>query len=203
MQPEADRILVCGFGPFPGVEKNPTTDLVRSLPWRLADFNVHRWVLPVSWRDSGPWLRRRVAAVQPHMLLLTGVGSREGCGQVERAATNELDGKPDARGQMLLPGPIDPRSPRKHRKSCPWPVEDLVEGLVRKAHQVYASEDAGKYLCNHTLYAALDIELEAGSGFLHLRGGGYEGLYDPRRKLLIDLIKSLHIILRMQRESLP
>ncbi len=200
MQPEADRILVCGFGAFPGVTDNPTTDLVRSLPWRLGGFNVHRWVLPVSWQDSSAWLRRRVRAVSPHLLLLTGVGSREGCAQLESGADNRQNGQPDVQGDMLLPGPIDPRRKLTHRKSCPWPVGDLVEGLQRRGHLVEESSDAGSYLCNHTLYQALDLGVPAGTGFLHVRGGGYEGLGDPRRLAMMELIRSLHLVLRLNRE---
>ena len=198
VQPKADRILVCGFGPFPGVPDNPTTALVRSLPWRLGGFNVHRWVLPVSWQQSGAWLRRRVQSVSPDLLLLTGVGSQAGTAQLETGATNRQDGRPDAFGDMLLPGPIDPRQKLGHRKNCPWPISDLVEGLQRRGHHVQASDDAGAYLCNHTLFHALDLPIPADSGFFQVRGGGYEGLADPRRLALMDLIRSLHLVLRLR-----
>jgi len=200
VQPEADRILVCGFGPFPGVTDNPTTALVRSLPWNLAGFNVHRWVLPVSWQHSGAWLRRRVQTVSPHVLLLTGVGSREGYVQLETVAINQQDGQPDALDEMLLPGPIDPRQKVGHQKPCPWPVADLVEGLQRRGHPIESSDDAGRYLCNHTFYEAVDLPVPAGVGFMHVRGGGYEGLRDPRRLALMELIKSLHLVLRLHQE---
>ena len=190
------RILVTGFGPFPGVPENPTADMVRSLPRRLMGLKVHYRVLPVSWSRSSVHLSRAIDLVVPHLVLMCGVSNQESCARLEMHALNRLDGRPDDGGELLLPGPINPVRPMSHKRPCHWPVEDLVKALRGKGHDALCSKDPGRYLCNHTFYSAFDAPAPAGIGFLHVAPGPFTGRKDPRRRLLADLIHALDLWLR-------
>ena len=155
------RILVTGFGPFPGMPENPTADLVRSLPRRLMGLKVHRRVLPVSWARSPEHLQRAVDQVVPHLALMLGVAGQDQTGRLETQALNRMDGRPDADGALLLPGPIEPKRRMEHALKCHWPTEQLVDALRARNHDLVCSEDAGRYLCNYTYYRAFSTPLPA------------------------------------------
>ena len=190
------RILVTGFGPFPGMPENPTSEIVRSLPRRLMGLKVHYRVLPVSWQHSSEHLNRAVDLVVPHLVLMLGVSNQESCARLEMQAYNRLDGRPDDAGNLLLPGPIDPTKPMTHKRVCHWPTEEMVKMLRAKGHDAAVSDDPGRYLCNHTFYSAFDAPAPAGVGFLHVAAGAFTGRKDPRRRLLSDLIRALDLWLR-------
>ena len=190
------RILVTGFGSFPGVPENPTADLVRSLPRRIMGLKVHRRVLPVSWARSSEVLERAVDRVVPHLVLMLGVATQEATGRLETRALNRLDGRPDSDGDLLLPGPIVPTRDLEHARNCHWPIDEFIKSLHVKGHRIVSSENAGRYLCNHTYYKAFDVPASAGVGFLHVAPGTYQDRCDPRRQLLVDLIRALDLWLR-------
>ena len=190
------RILVTGFGPFPGVPTNPTAELVCSLPRRIMGLKVHRRVLPVSWERSSQVLARAVDRVVPHLVLMLGVATQEATGRLETRALNRLDGRPDADGALMLPGPIVPTRKLEHALTCHWPIDDFVKSLHVKGHHIVSSDNAGRYLCNHTYYSAFDCPASAGVGFLHVAPGVFTDRHDPRRKLLVDLIRTLDLWLR-------
>lgn len=190
------RILVTGFDVFPGVPDNPSARLARSLPCRIMGLKVHRRVLPVSWARSTPMLARAVDRVVPHFVLMLGVAQQEATGRLETQALNRLDGRPDGDGELLLPGPIAPTRGMDHALRCHWPIDQIVRTLHVKGHHIERSDDAGRYLCNHTYYNAFDVPASAGVGFLHIRSGAYQGVNDPRRRLLLDVIRALDLWLR-------
>ena len=187
------RILVTGFGPFPGVPDNPTGGLVRSLPSHLLGLKVHRWVLPVSWQRGPEHLARAVDRVVPHLVLMLGVGRANA---LELQAYNRMDGRPDVDDELRLPGPIMPTRATDHALRCGWPVPELVGQMRGRGHELVVSRDAGRYLCNACFYRSFELPATAGSGFLHVAPGPYQGLSDPRRLLLTDLIRALDLWLR-------
>jgi pyroglutamyl-peptidase len=183
------RLLVTGFGSFPGVDENPTAALVRSLPRTIDGNRVHRLVLPVSWGRTEPCLRRRVVALRPDIVLLTGVANQAAPGRLESGAINWQDGRPDADRQSFPARPIDARRPKSTRVLCAWPVAELCRQL--SASGLVASDNAGSYLCNRSLFCALELDPPEGAGFVHLASGVYRGVSDPRRQLLVSLIADL------------
>jgi pyroglutamyl-peptidase len=157
---------------------------------------VHRRVLPVTWERAAPALARGVDQVVPHLVLMLGVATQDMTGRLENRAFNRLDGRPDAEGALMLPGPIVPTRPMDHSRSCHWPIEQLVKSLHLRGHQLTESNNAGRYLCNHTYYNAFDCPAPAGVGFLHVAPGPLENRHDPRRRLILDLIRALDLWLR-------
>ena len=88
------RILVTGFGPFPGAPYNPTQPLVARLT-RLrrpafADVELSHHIFPVTYKAVDRELPLALAQHQPHALLMFGLASRTGYVRVETRARNAV-----------------------------------------------------------------------------------------------------------------
>src|SRR5690554_802095 len=71
------RLLVTGFGAFPGAPENPTEALVRALaeepPARFGAGALRAAVLPTDYRRSWPALRRLYGAFAPDLVVHFGL----------------------------------------------------------------------------------------------------------------------------------
>jgi pyroglutamyl-peptidase len=154
-------ILVTGFGPFPGVELNPTAGVVRAIHGRrLAGHTVVGRVLPVAWR-RGPAETIAVARRSGAALVVgLGVATRRDRVEVERQAVRMVDRLPDADGSdsLGLEGP-----------ECVAATLD-VDQLAR-ALAAGTSSDAGRYVCNAWLYQ-VTLGLDVPVGFVHVPRAG-------------------------------
>ncbi len=164
------RILMTGFGPFPGVPANASERIVLRaaelpLPPRIALFTG---IIPVSWADARDAVREAVAETQPHAILHFGVSRRVTCFEVETRAFNLSGPKPDAAGAIRPGEPLDMHGERALEATLA-PAR-LIGALRRGGHPARISRDAGRYLCNAVLYWSLR---DAGAGapltaFVHL-----------------------------------
>jgi len=77
---DGPRILITGFGPFPGAPFNPTEPLVaRLLQLRrpaLSDVKIFGHVFQVTYEDVDRQLPLLLASHRPHALLMFGLASR-------------------------------------------------------------------------------------------------------------------------------
>lgn len=135
------KILVTGFGSFPGVERNPTEALALALDGLvLGSVAVTSLVLPVSYR-RGP-AAAVAAALERGADLVVGFGvSRRAQIEVERRALLVREGRPDIDGETAtgLDGPDEIFATLDAARLA----ELLSAGL---------SDDAGRYVCNAWLY---------------------------------------------------
>ncbi|MEP9352992.1 peptidase C15 [Xanthobacter sp. KR7-65] len=151
------RILVCAFGPFPGVPVNPSqlaaADLLRLRRPTLAGIALHFEALPTRW-DALARLDTRLAELAPDAVLLLGVAARRRRISIEQVAENAARAAPD----------VARRHPAARRLSATAPgrLVSAVAGsplavALRKAGIAAAnSQDAGRYLCNASYFHALD-----------------------------------------------
>jgi pyroglutamyl-peptidase len=150
------RLLVTGFGPFPGVAINPSgkvAALVADSPrLRRLGIEAQALVLPTAYTA----LEGVLAPALAHgfdAVLMIGVAGRAREIRVERRALNRASLlAPDAAGQrrtslMLGPGPA-------HRLSAVAP-SPVLDRLRRHRLPCRPSRDAGRYLCNASYFAAL------------------------------------------------
>src|ERR1700710_402579 len=86
------RILITGFGPFPGAPHNPTMPLVaRLLRLRRPAFSegeLSGHIFPVTYKAVERGLPRLLAEPPPHALLMFGLASRTPHGRIETRARN-------------------------------------------------------------------------------------------------------------------
>lgn len=163
-------LLVTAFGPFPGAPTNPSADIVAELEryWRgrfsRMGVKLVTAVLPVVYA-IGPLLDALVAREKPDAIVHLGLAARRRCVTVETRARNIVSRlKPDAQGAFA--------SSRAHLTSAGaslpvgWDAGRLVAGLRHAGLDAHASNDAGDYICNATLWRSL--ETGAPAVFIHV-----------------------------------
>ena len=180
------RILITGFGPFPGAPFNPTQPLVARLT-RLrrpafADVELSSHIFPVTYTAVDRELPLALARHRPHALLMFGLASRTGYVRIETRARNAVT--------MLWP---DASQTRSRKGSIAGGADAKTFGphtrkLLRAADgagiDARPSRDAGSYLCNYLSWRAIEA-VETGDGprlaaFVHIPPLARDG--SPRRR---------------------
>ncbi|WP_454916992.1 pyroglutamyl-peptidase I family protein [Xanthobacter sediminis] len=165
------RILVCAFGPFPGVPVNPSArlalKLARTRRPALADIDLRVEILPTRWDALGE-LARHLDGFKPDAVLLLGVAPRRRALCVETRAVNAAADHPDAARRHPGARRIDPQAPLVLRTRAHVPP------LVAAARSAFAStrpsRDAGRYLCNASYFTALAWAKGIPVVFVHVPG---------------------------------
>jgi len=166
------RVLLTGFGPFPGVAENPSGWLVEALAAQgSTDCDIHRRVLPTL-------TPRLHADQQPHVMIHFGVSSRAQGLRIERSAHNRAASRADARGALPATPAISPQGAM--RLDSGLPVTALAAHLRANGHAAAASRSCGRYLCNFLYYRSLEWARPNGGDALfvhvpltHAQGGAY------------------------------
>ena len=152
------RILVTGFGPFPGFAENPSAWLVETLAERerAARRALDARILPTAWADVA-LIPRLFETLQPHAMIHFGVSARAKAFHIEASAHNRVARRDDARGAMLKARTIRESGPS--RFDTPFPAADLAAHLRRSGIAARTSRSAGAYLCNFLYYHSLEWAL--------------------------------------------
>jgi len=160
---DAATVLVTGFGPFPGVEDNPSGRFARGVDGMVIDgVSVVGRVVPVEWRRAWPAIAAAVEAHAPVALLMYGVATRRTRVEVERIARNVIGRQLDAAGEVPSGRQIVPDAPSELPTTLPW------ASLL--GPDVGTSLDAGDYLCNYVMYRSVHqlCDRLRYCGFVHL-----------------------------------
>jgi pyroglutamyl-peptidase len=152
------RILVTGFGPFPGAPYNPTQPLVARLV-RLrrpafSDVELSSHIFPVTYNAVDRQLPLALQQHRPHALLMFGLASHTPYLRIEtRARKGSIAEGADAQR-------FGPHTAKLLR---------AAEGTGIDAR---ASRDAGSYLCNYLSWRAIEaVDADSGprlAAFVHI-----------------------------------
>lgn len=168
------RILVTGFGPFPGAPYNPTMPLVQRLTQlrrpAFGDVELISHIFHVTYATVDRELPELIAQYRPHALLMFGLAERTRHVRVETRARNAVTTRfPDAdrnraRKGSIVGGGTDAMMFGPH-------TAKLLRAAVSTGIDARASRDAGSYLCNYLSWRA--IEATCGNGprlaaFVHI-----------------------------------
>jgi len=180
------RILVTGFGPFPGAPYNPTQPLVARLTRlrrpALDDVELSSHIFPVTYTAVDRELPLALAKHKPHALLMFGLAGRTGYLRIETRARNAVT--------MLWPDAAQTRSRKGSiangadaQRFGPHTAK-LLRAATATGIDARASRDAGSYLCNYLSWRAIEA-IDAGNGprlaaFIHIPPLARSG--DARRK---------------------
>ena len=203
------RILITGFGPFPGAPWNPTQPLVARLTKlrrpAFADIDFSSHIFPVTYKAVDSELPKLLKEHRPQALLMFGLAGRTAHVRVETRARNAVT--------MLWP---DAAQTRSRTGSIGLGPDAAMFGphtakLLHAARatniDARASRDAGAYLCNYLSWRAIeavgtdnDLQLAA---FVHIpllaRNGAamrkgtsritLEELVDAGEAMLLEMVK--------------
>jgi pyroglutamyl-peptidase len=188
------RLLVTGFGPFPNAPENPTQTLMASLaaepPEKFGAAALRAIVLATDYRKSWLVLRRAYVALAPDVVVHFGLSRNADALAVERVGRRRVDAsRPDAAGFAPPSGMCRRSGPDE--LAATLPVDATVKALVEQGFPAAASDDAGGYVCNATLYRSL-LAVNPGDrrlvGFIHVPPEGRNGWTGARLKQAAELI---------------
>jgi pyroglutamyl-peptidase len=152
------RILITGFGPFPGAPFNPTQPLVaRLLQLRrpaLGDVELSGHIFPVTYQAVDRELPQLIAKNRPQSLLMFGLATRTAHVRIETRARNAVTTRwPDAERTRARKGSIV--SGADAMMFGPHTVK-LLRAADGTGIDARASRDAGSYLCNYLSWRAIE-----------------------------------------------
>ncbi len=179
---EQSTVLLTGFGPFPGVGRNATAELVPAIAatarGRFPETEIIDAVLPVTWAEGPEACAQLVAKHNPDLILHFGVSDNAAGFVIETVAQNACVAAPDADGELPPLELLDLEA--KPDLASTVPCEAIGGRLRELGLPVEMSTDAGGYLCNAVLFNSLN-SAAAGVriGFVHVPTAlaeGYDGL---------------------------
>ena len=203
------RILITGFGPFPGAPYNPTQPLVaRLLRLRrpaLGDVELSSHIFPVTYKAVDRELPKLLTRHRPQALLMFGLASRTSYVRVETRARNAVTTLwPDAAQTRARKGSIADGADAQ--RFGPHTAK-LLLAAKRTGLDARASRDAGSYLCNYLSWRAIEaVNADNGprlAAFVHIpplaRGGALrrkglsritlEELVDAGEAMLLEMVR--------------
>ncbi|WP_405219065.1 SRPBCC domain-containing protein [Agrococcus sp. Ld7] len=164
------KILLTAFEPFGGDAENASFEAVRLLADAWADdpqpgIELVTGVLPVAFADAGPALAALLDQHAPDAVLSVGEAGGRSAITPERWAANEDDARiPDNAGDQPRGTAIDPAGPE--RRASGLDADALVSAILQVGLPADASDDAGRFLCNHVAYLVAGLDVPG--GFLHV-----------------------------------
>jgi pyroglutamyl-peptidase len=151
------RVLLIGFGPFPGAPLNPSALLVKSLARRrrpaFAEIVRTTHVFATAYAAVDRDLPKLLAA-GPDIVLMFGVAGRRRHLCIETRARNAVSLLfPDASGYRPRQGIIASGEPAALRGAAPF--ARLLGAVRASTVPARLSREAGRYLCNYAYWRAL------------------------------------------------
>jgi pyroglutamyl-peptidase len=193
------RVLITGFGPFPGAPENPSAWLAKALvEWAPpeCDAELNARVLPTEWR-AVTFMPKFYASLQPTLMIHFGIHQQAKALRLERSAHNRTNSRADASGAL-------PPSARVHfggpdRLDTALPVPELAARLRGCGVPAASSRSAGSYLCNFLYYHSLAWAKTSDSVvlFVHIPPVDAEGVSEA------TLLRGAQAILRFGLDLAP
>ena len=152
------RLLVTGFGPFPGIPRNPSAALVRRLArhrgLQRAGISVVPLLIPTEYAAAARLVPEALQKAKPEAILMFGVAGRQRHLSLETRAVNRVSIlHPDAAGIRSAGLTLMARGAPVLRARAPVPA---LQGAAERAGvRTRLSRDAGRYLCNAAYYRML------------------------------------------------
>lgn len=152
------RILITGFGPFPGAPYNPTMPLVKRLTQlrrpAFSEVELIGHIFHVTYDTVDRELPELIARHRPDALLMFGLADRTAHVRVETRARNAVTTLfPDADRNRARKASItdgaDAQTFGPH-------TAKLLRVAVSTGIDARASRDAGSYLCNYLSWRAIE-----------------------------------------------
>jgi pyroglutamyl-peptidase len=216
------RVLITGFGPFPGAPYNPTMPLVKRLTQlrrpAFGDVELIGHIFHVTYNTVDRELPELIVQLRPQALLMFGLADRTAHVRIETRARNAIT--------TLFP---DADRNRARKGSIIDGADAMVFGphttkLLRAADgtgiDARPSRDAGSYLCNYLSWRAIEatgsdngprlaafvhVPLIARNGTPQRKGAPHrvtlEEMVDAGEAMLLEMVKLTRGALRSGKQS--
>lgn len=147
------RLLITGFGHFPGMPANPSALLARHLARSrpAGGARTERRLLATRW-DEAAGFPALLAQTQPDIVLMLGVAARRRLVSIEIVGRNATGAFPDAAGHRPASRVLEPGAPAQRALAArPAPLLAALRAAGVPAH---LSRHAGRYVCNALAFRA-------------------------------------------------
>lgn len=169
--PSSRRILITGFEPFDGAERNPSWDLAEQLRTRAeageltaqaeaeAPLTLETLLLPVEYEAAGTLLRTRLdeltaAGDPPELVIALGLAGGTAAVRLERVGINLRDARiPDNAGAQPADQPVVVDGDGALFSTLR--VKAAAARITAAGIPVELSLSAGTFVCNDVLYTLL------------------------------------------------
>jgi pyroglutamyl-peptidase len=153
------KVLILGFGPFPGAPRNPSAILAERLARQrrpaLEGTTLTAHVFATAYAAIDRELPKLFAA-KPDIVLMFGLAARRRQLCIETQARNARSILfPDVRGYRPNRGAITLGAPATVRGIAPFPR--LLAAARTRGMPARLSNNAGRYVCNYAYWRALEL----------------------------------------------
>jgi pyroglutamyl-peptidase len=152
------RVVLIGFGPFPGAPVNPSASLVKVLARRRrpalrdVEFTTHIFATAYAAVDRD---MPKLLATKPDAVLMFGFAWRRRHLSIETRARNAVSQLfPDVGGHVPQSGTIVRGGAPSRRGNAPF--MRLLSAARAGGASARLSRDAGRYLCNYAYWRTLE-----------------------------------------------
>lgn len=187
------KVLVTGFGPFPGQPRNATAEIVDGLDVPAVDLRAI--VLPVAWNVAPEIALREARAFGAALVVMCGVAGPRGPLKVECGATTATAEREDVDGAFLktVPGAsirttLDVRAAVRAARGAIRERAAIFSDVLTGA-RLAPIRETNSYVCNHLAHRVLEANV-ARSGFFHWPSELTPKQIPAARQVLVRIIQS-------------
>ena len=163
------KILITGFDPFGGETVNPAWEAVKALPEQIGSRVLCKLQIPTIFGLAAQKVIALADEIHPDVILCIGQAGGRSAITPERIAVNIRDGK-IADNAGFQPGgePVVSDGPAAYFTTLR--VNEIVAAIASTGVPSQASNSAGAFVCNDTLYALLHhyADTQTRVGFIHV-----------------------------------
>lgn len=163
------RLLITGFDPFGGEERNPSWEVVAALPDRVGEYEVRKLCIPTVYGKAAQRVLEEAQYFRPSAILCVGLAGGRSAVTPERIAVNiRAASIADNEGRSFDGQRIDPEGAAAYFATVD---ADAMAASIREIGLPGAvSNSAGTFVCNDTLYTLLKHfhSSRVAVGFIHI-----------------------------------
>jgi len=148
------KLLLTAFDPFGGSSVNPALEAIKLIPDQLDQIQIIKLEIPTVFERSISVINSALETFLPDAVLCIGQAGGRSAITPERIAVNIRDGKiPDNAGFRPNGEQVSADGPAAYFTTLP--VADMVAAISTTGVPAVASNSAGAFVCNDTLYSLL------------------------------------------------
>ena len=163
------KLLITGFDPFGGADRNPSREAVMALPDVIGDYTLTKLEIPTVFGLAAETVLRTAEELCPDVILCVGQAGGRASITPEVVAINLREATiPDNAGQQPQNLPVVEGAPAAYFSTLP--VRAMVDGAKAAGVPCALSYSAGVFVCNDLLYTLLHHYEGTGVrvGFIHI-----------------------------------
>ena len=152
---DPNPLLITGFMPFGGEDRNPSWEAVNALPDRIGAWKLHKLLLPVEYGRAAALAFEKALACHADAVICVGLAAGRTAVTPEVIGVNVRDASmPDNAGYRAEGEPISADGPAAYFSTLP--VRAMTKAVADAGISASLSYTAGTYVCNDLLYTLLD-----------------------------------------------